>query len=223
MHMPPLDPRDRELLQHLHSAQGADVQGICDLLGVTRTAVRQRISRLECGGLIVATLQSQSRGRPRYIYHVTPEGLHSLGENYRQLAVVLWKAIADLDNIPVRELLMQRVQNGMAEQFGRQFAASDSVDRRADLLAEEMRASGFPVQVEHGAGLPILRETCCPFPLLAEMDEAICQLERQVLSQALGAPLEFRSRCRDGHGCCEFQVVQPPESAVEDCNTFSDC
>jgi len=223
MHTPPLDPRDRELLQHLHSAGGVDVQGICDLLGVTRTAVRQRISRLEGGGLIVATLQSQSRGRPRYVYRVTPAGLHSLGENYRQLAVVLWKAISELDNAPVRELLMQRVQNGMAEQFGRQFAESDSVDRRADLLAQEMRASGFPVQVEHGSGLPILRETCCPFPLLAEIDEAICQLERQVLSQALGAPLEFRSRCRDGHGCCEFQVVQPPESAVEDCNTFSDC
>jgi predicted ArsR family transcriptional regulator len=223
MHMPPLDPRDRELLQHLHTAGGADVQGICDLLGVTRTAVRQRISRLEGGGLIVATLQSQSRGRPRYLYHVTPEGLHSLGENYRQLAVVLWKAIAQFDDVSVRELLLQRVQNGLAEQFGRHFSESDTVGRRADLLAEEMRASGFPVEVEHGSGLPILRETCCPFPLLAEMDEAICQLERQVLSQALGAPVEFRSRCRDGHGCCEFQVVQQPESAVEDCNTFVDC
>ncbi|MFM7056857.1 MAG: helix-turn-helix transcriptional regulator [Planctomycetota bacterium] len=223
MHVSPLDPRDRELLQHLHSAGGADVQAICDLLGVTRTAVRQRISRLEGAGLIVAALQSQTRGRPRHLYRVTSEGLHALGENYRQLAVVLWQAISELDNTVVRQQLLQRVQNVLAGQFGCQFAESDSVDRRADLVAEHMRASGFPLQVEHGDGLPILRETCCPFPQLAEKDEGICQLERQVLSQAIGAPLEFRSRCRDGHGCCEFQVLQQTESLAEDCNTFADC
>jgi predicted ArsR family transcriptional regulator len=223
MQASPLDPRDRELLQHLHSTGGADVQSICDLLGVTRTAVRQRISRLEGAGLIVSALQSQVRGRPRHVYRVTAEGLHSLGENYRQLAVVLWQAISELDDVPVRQQLLQRVQNSLAGEFSRQFSESDTVDRRADLLAERMRASGFPLQVEHGDGLPILRETCCPFPQLAERDEAICQLERQVLSQALGAPLELRSRCRDGHGCCEFQVLQQPESLVEDCNTFADC
>ena len=118
MHLSPLDLRDRDLLQHLHSAGGVDVQGICDFLGVTRTAVRQRISRLEGAGLIVAALQSQTRGRPRHIYRVTPEGLHALGENYRQLAVVLWQAISQLDNRTVREQLLQRVQNGLAEQQG---------------------------------------------------------------------------------------------------------
>ena len=220
--MQPLDPRDRDVLSHLHRSGGADVQAICDLLGVTRTAVRQRISRLESTGLIVSELQNQSRGRPRHVYRVTPEGLHSLGENYRQLAVVLWQAISQFQDPSVRQVLMQRVQDGLAEQFRRSFSPTDSVDRRVDLLAQQMRASGFPVQSEVLNGLPILRETCCPFPLLAEMDDGICDLERQVLQQALGAPVEFRSRCRDGHGCCEFQVLQSSESFVEDCNTFAD-
>jgi predicted ArsR family transcriptional regulator len=218
----PLDPRDRDVLSHLHRSGGADVQAICDLLGVTRTAVRQRISRLESTGLIVSELQNQSRGRPRHVYRVTPEGLHSLGENYRQLAVVLWQAISQFQDASVRQVLLQRVQDGLAEQFRRSFSPADSVVRRVDLLAQEMRASGFPVQSEVLNGLPILRETCCPFPLLAEMDDGICDLERQVLQQALGAPVEFRSRCRDGHGCCEFQVLQSSESFVEDCNTFAD-
>ena len=220
--MQPLDPRDRDVLSHLHRSGGADVQAICDLLGVTRTAVRLRISRLESTGLIASELQNQSRGRPRHIYRVTPEGLHSLGENYRQLAVVLWQAISQFQDPSVRQVLMQRVQDGLAEQFRRSFSPTDSVDRRVDLLAQQMRASGFPVQSEVQNGLPILRETCCPFPLLAEMDDGICDLERQVLQQALGAPVEFRSRCRDGHGCCEFQVLQSSESFVEDCNTFAD-
>lgn len=220
--MQPLDPRDRDVLTHLHRCGGADIQAICDLLGVTRTAVRQRISRLESTGLIISALQSQTRGRPRHVYRATADGLHALGENYRQLAVVLWQAISQHEDLTIRQLLMQRVQDGLAEQLRRSLSPADSVSRRVDLLAQEMRASGFPVQSEVRNGLPILRETCCPFPLLAEMDEGICDLERQVLQQALGAPVEFRSRCRDGHGCCEFQVLQPSESFVEDCNTFAD-
>lgn len=63
--MAAIDTRDREILEYLHQSEGVDVQSLCDLLGVTRTAVRQRISRLEAAGLIVSELQGQSRGRPQ--------------------------------------------------------------------------------------------------------------------------------------------------------------
>ncbi len=61
-YMAAIDTRDREILEYLHQSEGLDVQSLCDLLGVTRTAVRQRISRLEAAGLIVSELQGQSRG-----------------------------------------------------------------------------------------------------------------------------------------------------------------
>lgn len=201
-----IDHRDREILEHLHRVSGADVQELCDLLGVTRTAIRQRISRLESNGFIAGELRNQQRGRPRNVYRVTAEGLHALGENYRELAVVLWDAIVTYDNPEVRAALMTRVQNSLAERFRRQLSDCDSVEERVDQLAGEMKASGFNVVSETTGGLHILRETNCPFPMLAEMGDAICQVERQVLEQVLGAPVEFGSRCRDGHSCCEFHV-----------------
>ena len=209
-----LDARDREILKHLHQLNGADIQALCELLGVTRTAIRQRISRLETAGMIGSQLQSQTRGRPRLLYRVTAEGLHELGENYRELAVVLWETIAGFEDAEIRSTLISRVQNSLAERFRRQLVASDSVDQRLDQLAEEMTSSGFNIESDHSGGLRILRETSCPFPMLADVDDAICQIERQVLEQVLGAPVEFRSRCRDGQGCCEFQVMGGPELAV---------
>ena len=208
--MAAIDTRDREILQYLHQSAGVDVQSLCELLGVTRTAVRQRISRLESAGLIVSDLQGQSRGRPRNIYRVTAEGLHALGENYRQLAVVLWEAITGFEDEDVRIRLLARVRDVLAERFRRQLGSCENLDDRLDLLASEMKSSGFNVESDHQGGLRILRETSCPFPLLAEVDDAICQVERQVLEQVLGAPVEVRSRCRDGHGCCEFQVLNVP-------------
>ncbi len=208
--MAAIDTRDREILEYLHQSAGVDVQSLCELLGVTRTAVRQRISRLESAGLIVSDLQGQSRGRPRNIYRVTAEGLHALGENYRQLAVVLWEAITGFEDEDVRIRLLARVRDVLAERFRRQLGSCENLDDRLDLLASEMKSSGFNVESDHQGGLRILRETSCPFPLLAEVDDAICQVERQVLEQVLGAPVEVRSRCRDGHGCCEFQVLNVP-------------
>jgi len=213
----PLDVRDREILERLHQGDGADIPALCDLLGVTRTAIRQRIARLESAGFVSSELRGQSRGRPRHLYRVTAEGLHELGENYRELAVVLWEAIAGYDDTEVRESLIRRVQNALAERFRKQLTSGDSVEDRLDQLADEMKSSGFNVESDHSGGLKILRETSCPFPMLADVDEAICQVERQVLEQVLGAPVKFRSRCRDGQGCCEFQVLdQPTPVAVAD-------
>jgi len=209
----PLDARDREILEHLHQASSGDVQKLCDVLGVTRNAIRQRIGRLESAGFVTSELQGQLRGRPRHLYRVTPEGLHELGENYRELAVVLWEAIAGYDDSVVRESLMGRVQNALAERFRKQLIGFGSMDDRLDQLAVEMKSSGFNVESDHSGGLRILRETSCPFPMLADVDEAICQVERRVLEQVLGAPVQFRSRCRDGQGCCEFQVLDVPVGA----------
>lgn len=209
-----LDVRDREVLEHLHRVDGANVAELCDVLGVTRTAIRQRMSRLEAADLVVIAQQGQTRGRPRNVYRVTSEGLHALGENYRELAVVFWESIIGFEDDTVRSELIRRVQNALASRFRRDVQDSGSVDERVDLLADQMKASGFNIESEHVGGLHILRETSCPFPMLADMDETICQVERQVLEQVLGSPVEFRSRCRDGHGCCEFQVTSPEEFQV---------
>lgn len=210
----PLDSRDREILEYLHRNNGAVTQALCDVLGVTRTAIRQRIARLEATGLVSAEKQSQTRGRPKNIYKVTADGLHSLGEDYRELAVVLWESIVGLDDSEVKTELISQVQNRLAERFRRKLTESSTLEKNLDELASEMKASGFNVESDHSAALPILRETNCPFPMLADVDETICQVERRVLEQVLGAPVEFKNRCRDGHHCCEFEVQVPAADGV---------
>ena len=204
--MAPLDTKDSEILKHLQRNSGANVQDLCDLMGVTRNAIRQRISRLEACGVLKVEQQSQSRGRPKNVYQVTSEGLHSLGEDYRELAVVFWESIVGLEDSAVKEQLISQVRDRLAERFRHKLTETASVDVRLDQLADEMKSSGFNVESDHSSMLPILRETNCPFPMLADVDETICQIERQVLEQVLGAPVEFKNRCRDGHHCCEFEV-----------------
>ncbi|MCH2212127.1 MAG: transcriptional regulator [Fuerstiella sp.] len=201
-----IDGRDRELLEHLHRVGGADIQSLCDVLQITRTAVRARIQRLRSGGMLAVEAQSAGRGRPRQIYRINAEGMHALGEDYRQLAVVFWQVISEIDDEPLRNRLLARVRDRLAERFLRPLPVGGTVRERLDELADQMKSSGFNIESDHSAGLPILRETNCPFPMLADVDDSICQVEKEVMEQVLGVDVEFVNRCRDGYHCCEFQV-----------------
>ncbi|MCH2201842.1 MAG: transcriptional regulator [Fuerstiella sp.] len=204
--MAAIDERDRELLEHLHRVGGADVQTLCDVLKITRTAVRARIERLRSTGMLAMETQSAGRGRPRQIYQINANGLHALGEDYRQLAVVFWQVISEIEDETLRNSLLARIRNRLAERFLRQPSAAGTVRERLDELADQMKSSGFNIESDHSAALPILRETNCPFPMLADVDESICQVEKEVLEQVLGTNVEFVNRCRDGYHCCEFEV-----------------
>lgn len=201
-----LDARDRELLSHLHQVGGADIQSLCEVLQITRTAVRARLERLQQTGCVTAEAHSSGRGRPRQVYQINAGGLHALGEDYRELAVVFWQVIAEVEDETLRNTLMARIRDRLADRFRRHLSEAGPVDERLDQLADEMKSSGFNIETDHSAELPILRETNCPFPMLADVDETICQVEREVLEQVLGAEVSFVNRCRDGHHCCEFEV-----------------
>lgn len=207
-----LETRDRELLEFLQQSGGADIAALCDFLGVTRTAVRLRMARLEAAGYVVSETEDpavagHSRGRPRLLFRVTAEGIHALGQNYRDLAVVLWQVLTDISDVGLRTELLHRVRDGLVQQFRHRISDRGSLESRVNQLAKEMNSRGFHVQSEQSGELRILRETSCPFPLLAEVDETICEVEREVLEQVLGVEVASLSRCREGQGCCEFQVL----------------
>ena len=201
-----LDSKDQQLLEFLHRSDGADVQQLCDLLEVTRNAIRTRISRLEALQLVEVQQVSEGRGRPRNVYRLSAEGVSSLGEDYRQLAIVMWEAICQIPDEAVRESLLLDIRNRLASRFRPTVQGSGDLAERLDQLVGQMRKTGFNVESDSTTSLPILRESNCPFPMLADVDERICEMERQVVEEVLGAPVEFKHRCRDGHHCCEFEI-----------------
>lgn len=201
-----LDSKDQQMLEFLHRSDGADVQQLCDLLEVTRNAIRSRITRLEGLSLVEVQQVSEGRGRPRNVYRLTAEGVSCLGEDYRQVAVVMWEAICQISDEAVREDLLLEIRNKLASRFRQTVQGAGNLAERMDQLVGQMRKTGFNVESDATTSLPILRESNCPFPMLADVDDRICEMERLVVEEVLGAPVEFKHRCRDGHHCCEFEI-----------------
>lgn len=198
-----LDQSDTEFLGTLHRLGPKTVQEIGEAVGVTATAIRQRLSRLQGSELIVRELVRAGRGRPHYTYRVTTKGLRQLGDNYGDLALILWREIRAIDDDRVRGQITDRIRDALVARFGPMDGST--VQEKMRRLREVLLNRGYDVDVVPGQ-LPILRENSCPYQELADEDRAICDLEQEVFQRVLGADVKLSSCCLDGHHCCDFEV-----------------
>jgi predicted ArsR family transcriptional regulator len=209
-----ISQHDRELLEQLVRMGEGTVASLCDALGVTATAVRQRLNKLEANGLVARETVRLGRGRPHHAYKILPAGRRQLGHDYSELAVLLWRELYRIEDPCVREQALSRLRASLVERYSQGVSGTTTRERMSqfrDALAEQ----GFDIELDESrgsAGLPILRERSCPYPELAGEDKAICSLEQAVFSEVLGEPVELTACCQTGHNCCEFVVHDRADS-----------
>jgi len=205
---------DEQFLQQMHGLGHCSIQDLCRAAQVTPTAVRQRLMRLQSLGMVSREVVRQGRGRPHHAYVVTEAGLKLLGDNYGELAVLLWNEIRNIENQDVRQGVMNRLKSVMTRRYGSNITGK-TLPERMDQLRDTLRERGFHVEIDTRDGLPILRENHCPYHDLAAVDSEICELEQDVFEQVLGVRLTLVQCCRDGQSSCEFRTPQiEPSVAV---------
>ena len=202
-----LDTNDRQFLARLHRLGPGTVQVICDDLGVTATAVRQRLTRLTALEMVTRELVRAGRGRPYYEYSVTDTGIRELGDNYADLALILWRELRNIEEPAVREQVAGRVRDALVTRYGK-YVRSQSINDRLGELETALSENGFDVETDTSDLLPILRENSCPYHDLAQVDSGICELELLVFEDVLGTKVTRTQCCLEGDHCCEFQAAQ---------------
>jgi predicted ArsR family transcriptional regulator len=131
-----------------------DTQGIGELaeaLGVTATAVRQRLERLMKGGLVERSTIAKPRGRPAHAYRLTEAGRKLGGDNFRDLAMVLWREIRSVRDPAVRSGLMSRIGSALAETYRLQVTGSGAAARLESVAAMPLAASRVMTTAEIGS------------------------------------------------------------------------
>lgn len=208
--------------------RGGNMLAIGDLteaLGVTATAVRQRIDRLLASGLVERHKEVTGRGRPSYRYQLTVLGHQRAGANPGELADAMWREIVGIED----ETLRERLVNGVASRLGKQFASrvqettngtaafnemtfSQRMQKLSTVMSEQEIETDVRV-VDRGQ-LPILDITSCPYPTLTAASEnrSMCKLEEQMISEALGQRVQLSSCRLDGDDCCQFSAVGEADS-----------
>jgi len=214
----PLRWVDSQLLQALCDGGSTGVGELIEKLGVTATAIRQRIERLLEAGMIDRQKVVSGRGRPSFVYQLTDRGRWCAGADPTDLAEAMWQEILDLDDHDLRSRLL----GGVAKRIGRRFAErfelgkggeattlDDRMRHLVDLLAERRIATRIVFDGQSVSGLPVLDVPSCPYPVLrdATADRSMCRLETAMLSEALGRPIRLSSCVLDGDPVCRFVPV----------------
>src|SRR6516164_3541654 len=148
-----LEHSDGQFLQEMHRIGPKTVQDICSAIGVTATAVRQRLWRLQGRGFVARDLVRTGRGRPHYVYRVTDKGLRQLGDNYGDLALILWREIRNIPDPEVRRSITSRVRDALVARLGR--FGEGQLGERLKRLGDSLRSRGYDVEVSRAGSLPI--------------------------------------------------------------------
>ena len=181
-------------------------------MGVTATAVRQRLVRLLGQGDIERHTEKITRGRPVHRYRLTEKGRRRAGANFADLAIALWEEIREIKDLEVRRGLLQRVSGRLAALYAGRVSGS-TLEERLQSLADVFRERQIPFEVESKGELPVLHARACPYPELAEHDRTVCSMERLMFSELAGQPLRLSSCRLDGHNGCTFEPSGTPETA----------
>jgi predicted ArsR family transcriptional regulator len=194
---------DRHMLDFIRQHGAVTVSALIAEMGVTATAVRQRIHRLTAEGLIERKTERKGRGRPNHRYSLTEKGERTSGNNFADMASVLWEEIKAVEDPAVRRGLLKRIADRFVEKY-RDDVAGDTLAERMRALAGVMEEREIPFTVDESKGLPVLSAVACPYPELAKADRGVCTMEKLMLSEILGENVRL-SECRlDGATCCTF-------------------
>lgn len=209
-----METSDRTLLDLIRRHGPLSIAEMAGRLAVTPTAVRNRLTRLVGSGMVARRAEHGSRGRPKYTYEASVEAHKQLGQNYADLAVVLWdEMMRTVEDRKLRRVLFQRITMRLAELYRAQMKGSEWEGRLFE-LGTILHDRGIEAEVTRGSVgmLPVLRQHTCPYYELAEVDRAVCAMERKMFEKVLGRGLRL-SQCRlDGHHSCDFEAkpLVPP-------------
>lgn len=194
---------DNAMLACMRRNGAVTISALVDEMGVTATAVRQRLRRLMDEGLVERHSERKSRGRPNHMYSLTEQGERAAGTNFADIAIVLWEEVKSVEDPGIRRGLLKRIAERLVDRY-RQRVSGATLGERMAGVAELMEEREIPFDVNSSGELPVITALACPYPDLAKLDRSVCTMEKLMLSEMLGENVRL-SECRlDGANCCTF-------------------
>jgi DeoR family suf operon transcriptional repressor len=205
---------DKAILDYLRRSGAATVIDLAREMGVTSTAIRQRLQRLMADGVIARRTQRKGRGRPNHRYSLTDKGERLAGSNFADLAIVLWEEVKGVEDPDLRRGLVHRIADRLAELY-RGRISGQSLRQRMESLVGLMDERDIPFEADFTGELPVLSALACPFPELAKLDRSVCTMEKLMLTGIFGEGVQMNGCRLDGDPCCTFSLSETSPATSE--------
>jgi len=142
-----INQSDFAVIQMLLRDGALTINEMVERLGVTATAVRQRLSRLQESGLIQRSAVVDGRGRPSHRYELTEAGRRTVGNNLADLACALWAEIHEIEDAEIRRRVVSGAVRRLAEGYAFQ-VTGDTITDRLKSAAKLFADRDIPIALE---------------------------------------------------------------------------
>ena len=193
------------VLQYVSEHRNVTVNMLADALGLAAISVRYHLNLLEKEGLIAAQKVRGSVGRPFNAYSITPAGREQLPHAYDRLAARMLGEIKEFATPKQIEAIFRGMAESIVGERAHQLADA-TPQQKIDNLVELLGAEGFLTRWERVNGDYLLKGFNCPYQHVRQAHPEICQLDTQIISTLLKAPVELDTCIADGDECCTYHV-----------------
>ena len=201
-----LQPTRRKIILALKQRGGLTAAELAEQLGITSMGVRRHLTMLERDRLVRYELAQRGKGRPSYVYHLSPEADNLFPKNYASLANELLSYLAADDDQHVIELFDQRAQRRI-RQAQSKLGGKSLVERVAG-LADILRIEGYLAEwAQVDANTFLLSEHNCAVHDVAQEFRAACGSELTFLQAVLpDADVTREHHMMGGDMMCAYRI-----------------
>jgi predicted ArsR family transcriptional regulator len=208
--MQSLHPNQKKILEHLLDVpEGATLDELTNILGVTKTAVREHVLKLEHQSLITFTDTKSGVGRPKRIYKLSESGQEAFPRQYSWLSNVLLEILTDDLGPQKFSSIMKDLVKKVAGSMSARFEGKE----KAELLQEIKKAMnelGYRAYVKQsdvrkGA---VLEASNCVYHSVAKNHPGLCQFDVQFLTSASGMKVKLENCIARGDAICRFCLTK---------------
>jgi len=207
-----LHENQKRILEYLldHS-DGAILEELAEHLGISKTATKEHLIKIQDQGYLTYSDSKGSVGRPRRRYLLSPAGLEVFPRQYSWLSNALLELLAeDLGADRVERImrdLADKVAESMEPRFRRAGSAPDLLAELTAVLNElGYRASLKQSDLRKGA---VLEATNCVYHSVAKLHPELCKFDVQFIGKASKMDVTLESCIAKGGTVCRFCLRKP--------------
>ncbi|MCM2279069.1 MAG: helix-turn-helix domain-containing protein [Oligoflexia bacterium] len=192
----------------LNHPEGASLEELAAHLGITKTAAKEHVIKIQDLGFLSYMDSRGTVGRPKRRYLLTPEGHEAFPRQYSWLSNVLLEFLAkDLGPAGVSRI-MRKLAESVAGSLAPRFEKAKSPPELLAEVTAALNELGYRARLTQsdlrkGA---VIEATNCVYHSVAKGHPALCQFDVRFLESATGMDVKLESCIARGEAVCRFCI-----------------
>lgn len=216
-----MDGTRPQILHFVLRHSSATVEDIATALHLAPATVRRHLDILQRDNLVAYREVRRKTGRPEHVFYLTENGLDRLPKSYDNLLSMLLDEIKALnvqdiegrDGRSVLQTALQRIGERLVERHENRMTDKSFQEQLVGVV-DILRGEDFYPELDWaGPGRVRIRLLNCPFRCVAQGNNAVCCIDKALITNLLNTEVDRENCLADGSPSCSYVIAVKPSIA----------